>query len=76
MHLSFRIDVEDGEGNSALDVAVRENKLNTALYLFNHDCGSDKDKDKVLMQACKSGKLKVVKKLVEQHNINPKGEIS
>ena len=53
---------------------MRENELDIALYLFNHDCGSDKDKHKVLMQACESGKLKVVKELVEQHNINPKGE--
>ena len=54
---------------------MRENELDIALYLFNHDCGSDKDKDKVLMQACESGELKVVKELVEQHSITPTGEI-
>ena len=49
--------------------------MDIALYLFNHGCGSDEDKDKVLMQACQSGKLKVVKELVERHNVNPKSEI-
>ena len=68
--------MKNKEGNSPLDVAVREKKQAVALYLFNHDCGSDKDKHKVLMQACESGELNVVKKLVEQHSINPRGEIS
>ena len=68
--------MKNKEGNSPRDVALREKKQEVALYLFNHSSGSDKDKDKVLMQACESGELKVVKKLVEQHNINPRGEIS
>ena len=54
---------------------MRENELDIALYLFNHDCGSDKDKDKMLMLASQSGELKALEELVEQHNINPKGEI-
>ena len=68
--------MKDNEGNSPLDVAVRKNKVNVALYLINCGCGSEKDKDKVLSQACQSGKLKGVKELVEQYNVNPKGKIS
>ena len=48
-------------------------ELDIALYLISHGCGSDKDKGKLLITACRSGELKVVKELVEQHNVNPKG---
>ena len=74
--LLYSIDVKNKDRNSPLDVAVREKKQQVALFLFNHSSGSDEDKDKVLMQACESGELNAVKKLVEQHNVNPRGEIS
>ena len=48
-------------------------ELDIALYLISRGCRSDEDKDKLLITACQSGKLKVVKELVEQHNVNPKG---
>ncbi len=48
-----------------------------ALYLLSHGCGGDEDKAKLLCKACcKADKLDVVKGLVEQHKINPNGEIS
>ena len=74
--LLYSIDVKNQEGNSPLDVALRVKNQEVALYLFNYSSGSDQDNDKVLMQACESGELNVVKKLVERHNINPRGEIS
>ena len=61
---------------SPLDVAVRGNSLEIALYLFNHGCRGDEDKNKILMLACEKREMKVVKELVEQHNVNPKGESS
>lgn len=65
-----------GNKNSPLVVAMRENHLDIALYLFDHGCGSDEDKHKALSQACKNGELKIVKELVELDNVNPKGETS
>ena len=70
-----RTDVKDFYGASPLDVAVRKNELDIALYLISGGYDSGEDKDKVLVEACRSGKLKVVKKLVEQHKVNPKGEL-
>ena len=49
-------------------------RLDVALYLINDGCGSDTDKGKVFIDACRSGKLKVAKKLVEQHKVDPKGD--
>ena len=72
----FFADVKDGNEDSPLDVAVRKNNLDMALYLISRGCGSNEDKDKVLVEACQSGKLKVVKELVEQHSVNPKGDTS
>ena len=72
----FFADVKDGNGDSPLDVAVRKNNLDMALYLISRGCGSNEDKGKVLVEACQSGKLKVVKELVEQHNVDPKGDTS
>ena len=68
--------MKDGNGDSPLDVAVRENDLDMAFYLISHGCGSDEDKCTVFMEACQSGELKVLKGLVEQHSVNPKGETS
>ena len=70
--------MKDGEGNSPLDVAMTKNSgrnaFDIALYLFNHGCSSSKDKGKLLILSCERGELKVVKELVEHHNVNPKGE--
>ena len=53
---------------------MRKNELDIALYLISGGYGSGEAKDKVLVEACRSGKLEVVKKLVEQHKVNPKGD--
>ena len=68
--------MKDNEGNSPLDVAVRNIQIDTALYLINCGCGSNEDKEKVLSLACQFGKLEIVKELVEQHSVNPKCKIS
>ena len=62
------------DGDSPLDLALRGNKLDTALYLINRGCGSKEDKCELLFKGCRKGDLTVVRELVEQHNINPKGE--
>ena len=68
--------MKDDNGDSPLDIAVSENELDVALYLISRGCGSDEDKGTVFIEACQSGDLKVVRGLVEQHNVNPKGETS
>ncbi len=67
---------------SPLDIALRLQEMydgdygfDVALYLVNHGCGSDENKAKLLCEACKHGELDVVKELVEQHKVDPKGEL-
>ena len=75
-------DVRDDEGQSLLDLAFEElyeyddddHCIDVALYLINHGCGDDEEKDKLLCGACCRGKLDVVKELVEKHDRDPKGE--
>ena len=43
------------------------------VYLISHGCGDDKDRACVLTQAGYLGRLDVVKELVEQHKVDPKG---
>ena len=71
-------DVQDNKGKSPLDLALQGfiRPLDTAVYLMNHGCDSHEDKVKILYRACQLGELTVVKELVEQHNINSKGNIS
>ena len=68
-------DVKDNEGKSPLDVAVTYSELNTAVYLMKNGCDSHEDKVKIGYGACRIGRLGVIKELVEQHNINLKGDI-
>ena len=72
----MRADIQDNEGKSPLDAALQRYELDTAVYLMNHGCGSHEDKVKTLCRACQLGELTVVKELVEQHNINSKGNIN
>ena len=66
---------EDEYSFNLLDVAWRNNDVELALYLINHGCSvSDEDKVKWLCKACQKGELKIVRDLVEQHSVNPKGE--
>ena len=71
-------DVINDEGQSPLDLALEipcdVGCIDVALYLINHGCGDDEDKDKLLCEACWWGKLDVVKELVEEHDRDPKGE--
>ena len=75
-------DVRDDKGQSPLNLALEdlyydeadEDRIDFALYLINHGCGDDEDKDKFLCKACGWGRLDVVKELVEKHDRDPKGE--
>ena len=69
-------DVRNDEGQSPLDVALEVTycSINVALYLINHGCGDDEDKDKLLYKACGWAELDVVKELVEKHGRDPKGK--
>ncbi len=72
-------DVRDAYGKSPLNIALDcwiRGTIYVALYLVNHGCGSDEDKAQLLCYACRDSKLDVVKELVEQHKVNPNGEIS
>ena len=49
--------------------------IDVALYLINNfGCGGTEQFKKLLFEACKYGRLDVVKDMVEQHSINPDGE--
>ena len=72
-------DVKDGHGRSPLDLVLENVNMfdgcnDVALYLINHGCGDDEDKNKLLCGSCQLGRLDVVKELVEEHNCDPKGE--
>ena len=45
-----------------------------ALYLINHGYGDDNDKAKLLCRACGQDRLDIVKELVEDHGLDPKGK--
>ena len=49
-------------------------RFDLVVYLISHGCGNDKDRAIVLAQACRQVRLDVVKELVEQHKVDPKGE--
>ena len=65
--------VNDGDEDSPLDEVVRMHDSDRMLYLAIHGCGNSKFKDAAIIKACFYGRLEVAKKLIEQHNINPKG---
>ena len=69
-------DIRDDKGRSPLDLAfdAYTSHVNVALYLINHGCGDDKDKAKLLCKACRQDKLDIVKELVEEHKLDPKGK--
>ena len=72
-------DVCDDKGHSpALDRALRDGLsldcVDIALYLINRGCGGDEHKVRLLFKACYYGRLDVVKELVEQHKVDPKGK--
>ena len=72
-------DVKGDKGQSPLDIALgplysNERCVDVALYLMSRGCGGDDDKAKLMCGACQTGKLGVVKELVEQHKVDPKSE--
>ena len=80
---TFTTGVRDDQGRSLVDTTLTnilyrysdpDRGLNTALFLINHGVGDEQDKANVLCEACKQGNLDLVKKLVEQHNVDPNGE--
>ena len=49
--------------------------LEISLYLINCGCAiEEKNKAKLLCEACEIWRFDMVKELVEQHNVNPNGE--
>ena len=53
--LLINTDIKDKNGESPLDSALNRNKLDTALYLINHDFDSDEDKSKAVVESLYSG---------------------
>ncbi len=81
MHACMYTDVKDDKGQSPLDKALNnlnrlynDDRVDIALYLMSRGCGGDEHKAKVLLEACRMGKLGVVKELVELHKVDPKSE--
>ncbi len=73
--------VTDVKGMSPLDIALQglydeDPEFDVPLYLVRRGCGSDEKKAELLCTACHWGELDVVKELVEQHKVDPKGELS
>ena len=80
------VDVRDDEGRSPLDILLegiddiddsgnkRYFDFDIAHYLLRCGFGDDEDRVKWLCKACRWGQPKVVKELVERHNVDPKGE--
>ena len=66
--------MKDDRGRTPLDTAIENNTI-AVRYLMDHGSGmcGDKQRGKLLCRACISGDLDMVKKLVEQHNVDPKG---
>ena len=52
-----------------------EGCFDVAYYLISIGFGDQTDKIKLLFKACLDGKQTVVEELVEEHNLNPNGEI-
>ena len=77
--LHYILDLRDDKGNSLLDRAINnmyeEVYPEVALYLMNKGCETDKESlTKLFCEACRTGKLEIVKELIEQHKLDPKSE--
>ena len=58
-----------------MDIALDHYRfVDVALYLINRGCGDDTDKAKLLCKACWHDRLDIVKELVEEHKLDPKGK--
>ena len=78
---SFNIaDIRDSNGRSPLDLALSSfgpgnDPLDLPLYLINSGYGGIEKKTELLFRGCYYGQLDVVKEMVEQHNVDPKGDL-
>ena len=50
-----------------------ESYVGVAHYLVKHGYSSSKERDMLLLGACRWGKLDLVKEIIEQHKVDPKG---
>ena len=75
--------MRDDHGQSPLDRVLKdvdykddlEYRLDLCLYLIKHGCCGDEGiMVKLMCEACYWGRLDMVKELVEQHKVDPKGE--
>ncbi len=68
--------MRDDKGQSPLDNAVNndDGHVDVALYLMSRGCDGDEVKAKLLCRACRSGRLGVVKEVVEHYKVDPKSE--
>ena len=79
--------VRDDSGQSPLDTVLKaiadvyveydeppDGQFDVALYLIDHDCGGDQERDQLLIEACYWGKVDMVKELVERHKVDPNSE--
>ena len=80
LHINVIVaDIRDSNGRSSLDLALnsfgpRDDLLDLPLYLINSGYGDMEKKAELLFRGCYYGKLDVVKEMVEQHNVDPKGD--
>ena len=70
--------MRDDDDQSPLDRAFhgmyKDGRFDLVVYLISNGCGDDTKRAIVLAQACHQGRLDVVKELVEQYEVDPKGE--
>ena len=78
--LTYNTGITDEEGQSPLtcvlsnmNEVILEEETDLILYLLEHGCDSSEETTKLLCVACSYGNLTLVKTLVEQFSIDPKG---
>ena len=75
-------DLKDNEGETPLDKVMAkypfedESLINLAYSLVKRGCGCEKDKGNLLCAGCYWYELDMVKDLVEQHKVDPRGEVT
>ena len=60
------------DGHSPLYWAIYKDRTEVERHLREYGCTvDDGDKDRLLVGACKAGRLDVMKELIEDHNCDP-----
>ena len=67
--------MRDDNDERPLDVALEYDAVEAADYLISRGSGAGKDNVRLLCRACEEGELDVVKKLVEEYDMNPNGKL-